>query len=418
MASDSFALRLTRYAAAAQTAARRGPLAPTDMHQAHTRLAAVAAAVFTLAIAACGDSDDDGSGDDSGTWRIGLEAPLSGDLQTLGEGMLNGAELAADQLNADGGLLGKEVEIVPVDDGGEAEIGVPAVQDAIEEGLDGVVGPYNSGVGVETLPLYQGAGLVPIRLTSDDDTEGFGFTLQPMASQIAPITAEALTDFIGASKVAITYDNTEEYTTGIAREVRNQLEGRDVEVTAFQQLQPGQEEYTGVVNKLAAGNPDAIYAAVYFPEGARIANAISPGSGPTCLLDYGAYDTGYVEDAGEAAPNCDVVGVPAPDDFADSEALVSEYEDRFDEAPGTWSPYTYDSVKVLAQAAEQAGGFDAEALTAALNEVKGFDGWTGSTTFEPGTGNREPATVTVDEVNDEGAFSVDGAWAKAVGAPY
>src|SRR5215204_5640002 len=197
------------------------------MRQRHLNLAAaLAAAVLTLGIAACGDSDDDSSGDDAGKLRIGLEAPLSGDLQTLGEGMLNGAELAADQLNADGGLLGKDIEIVPIDDGGDAEIGVPAVQDAIDEGLDGVIGPYNSGVGVETLPLYQGAGLVPIRLTSDNDTEGFGFTLQPMGSQIAPVTAEALTDFIGASTVAIAYDNTEEYTKGIAGEVRSQLEGR------------------------------------------------------------------------------------------------------------------------------------------------------------------------------------------------
>jgi branched-chain amino acid transport system substrate-binding protein len=380
--------------------------------------AALAAGVLTLGIAACGDSDDDSSGDDAGKLRIGLEAPLSGDLQTLGEGMLNGAKLAADQLNADGGLLGKDIEIVPIDDGGDAEIGVPAAKDAIDEGLDGVIGPYNSGVGVETLPLYQGAGLVPIRLTSDNDTEGFGFTLQPMVSQIAPVTAEALTDFIGASKVAIAYDKTEEYTKGIAGEVRSQLERRGVEVTAFQQLEPGQGDYSGVVNQLAAGNPDAIYAAVYFPEGARIAKAISPGSSPTCLLDYGAYDTGYVEDAGDAAPNCDVVGVPAPGDFAGSETFVSEYEDQFDEAPGTWSPYTYDSLNVLAQAVEQAGGFDAKALTAALNDVKGFEGWTGSTTLEPGTGNREPATVTVDEVNDEGAFTVDPAWAKAVGAPY
>jgi branched-chain amino acid transport system substrate-binding protein len=379
---------------------------------------ALAAAVFALAIAACDGSDDERSEDDSGTLRIGLEAPLSGDLQTLGEGMLNGAELAADQLNADGGLLDKDVEIVPIDDGGDAEIGVPAAQDAIEEGLDGVVGPYNSGVGVETLPLYEDAGLVPIRLTSDNDTEGFGFTLQPMGSQIAPVTAEALTDFIGASKVAIAYDRTEEYTKGIAGEVRSQLEGRGVEVTAFQQLQPGKEDYSGVVSTLAAGKPDAIYAAVYFPEGARIAKAISPGSSPTCLLDYGAYDTGYVEDAGEAAPNCDVVGVPAPGDFAGSETFVSDYEGQFDEAPGTWSPYTYDSLNVLAHAVEQAGGLEAKALTAALNEVKGFEGWTGSTTLVPDTGNREPATVTVDEVTDDGAFSVDHAWAKAVGAPY
>jgi branched-chain amino acid transport system substrate-binding protein len=380
--------------------------------------AALAAGVLALGIAACGGSDDDTSQDDAGNLRIGLEAPLSGDLQTLGEGMLNGAELAADQVNADGGLLGQDIDIVPIDDGGDAEIGVPAAQGAIEDGLDGVIGPYNSGVGVETLPLYQDAGLVPIRLTSDNDTEGFGFTLQPMASQIAPVTAEALTDFISASKVAIAYDNTEEYTTGIAGEVRSQLERRGVEVTAFEQLEPGRKDYSGVVDKLAAGAPDAIYAAVYFPEGARIAEAISPGSSPTCLLDYGAYDTGYVEDAGDAASNCDVVGVPAPGDFAGSETFVSDYEDQFDEAAGTWSPYTYDSLNVLAQAAEQAGGFDAKALTAALNEVKGFEGWTGSTTLVPGSGNREPATVTLDKVDDQGAFTVDPAWAKAVGAPY
>src|SRR5215204_641226 len=102
------------------------------MRQRHLKLAAaLAAAVLALGIAACGDSDDDSSGGDSDTLRIGLEAPLSGELQTLGEGMLNGAELAADQINADGGLLNKdvEVEIVAIDDGGDAEIGVPGAQD-------------------------------------------------------------------------------------------------------------------------------------------------------------------------------------------------------------------------------------------------------------------------------------------------
>jgi branched-chain amino acid transport system substrate-binding protein len=390
----------------------------STVHLTHLKLAAVVAVgALTLGIAACGGDDDDSSDEDTAKVRIGLEAPLSGDLETLGQGMLNGAELAADQLNADGGLLGKDVEIVPIDDGGDAAIGVPAVKEAINEGLDGVVGPYNSGVGIETLPLYENAGLVPIRLTSDTDTEGFGFTLQPMGSQIAPVTAEALTDFIGAKRVAIAYDQTEEYTTGIAGDVRSALEDRGVEVTAFEQLQPGGSDYAGIVNKLAAGKPDAIYAAVYSPEGAGIAKAITPGSSPTCLLDYGAYDDAYVGDAGEAAPNCDVVGVPAPSDFAGSETFVSDYEDEFDEAPGTWSPYTYDSLNVLAQAVEQTGGFDAEALTAALGQVKGVEGWTGSITLEPGSGNREPATVTVDEVKG-GAFTVDLAWAKAVGAPY
>ena len=348
------------------------------MHKGHVKLAAAsAAAVLAIGFAACGDSDDDSSdssGESSEKVRIGLEAPLSGDLQTLGEGMLNGAELAADEINADGGLLGKDVEIVAIDDGGDAAIGVPAVKTAIDEGLDGVVGPYNSGVGVETLPLYEDAGLVPIRLTSDNDTEGFGFTLQPMGSQIAPVTAEALQDYIGASTVGIAFDKTEEYTKGIAQEVKTQLERRGVQVTAFEQLEPGQNDYSAVLNEISAGNPDAIYAAVYSPEGAVIAKAVTPNSGPTCLLDYGAYDTSYVDEAGEAASNCSVVGVPAPGDFAGAAPFVTKYEDEFSTAPGTWTPYTYDSVNVLAQAVEQAGGFEAKALTAALDEVKGLRG--------------------------------------------
>ena len=394
---------------------------PIDSHSPQLKIAAAAfaAAMFTLGVTACGGSDDSSeTGSDS--WRIGLEAPLSGDLQTLGEGMLNGAELAADQINADGGLEGKDIQIVPIDDGGDPKIGVPAAEKAIDEGLDGVVGPYNSGVGIETLPIYEDAGLVPIRLTSDNDTAGFGFTLQPMSSQIAPTTSGALTDWIGASTVAIAYDPTQNYTDEVARAVRTQLESDGVEVTAFEQIQPGGKNYSGVVEKLAAGKPDAIYAAVYFPEGALIAKASQRGSRirSACSITR-AMTLATWRSAGKAdAGNCNVVGVPAPDDFKGSDTYVSEYQDQFGEAPGTWSPYTYDSLNILAYGVEQAGGFDADALTAALNEVRGQQGWTGSVTLKPGSGNREPATVTVDKVDADGIFSVDPAWAETVGAPY
>jgi hypothetical protein len=50
--------------------------------------------------------------------------------------------------------------------------------------------------------------------------------------------------------------------------------------------------------------------------------------------------------------------------------------------------------------------------------VRGQQGWTGSITLKPGSGNREPATVTVDKVDTDGIFSVDPAWAETVGAPY
>ena len=130
---------------------------------------------LALALGACGGSDS-GSGN-SDTVRIGLEGPLSGDQKVTGEGMLNGAKLAAKELNAKGGIDGKQVEIVPIDDAADADTGVKAANAAVKEGLDGVIGPYNSGVGIKTLPIYEEAGLVPIRLTSDSDTNGMGFTL-------------------------------------------------------------------------------------------------------------------------------------------------------------------------------------------------------------------------------------------------
>jgi branched-chain amino acid transport system substrate-binding protein len=379
---------------------------------------AFALAGLAFAAAGCGSSDSDDSS--SSTFRVGVEAPLSGEQSVLGEGMLKGAELAANQLNAKDGILGKQVEIVPIDDAADPETGVEAAEAAIADGLDGIVGPYNSGVGVETLPLYVKAGLTPIRLTSDTSTNGLGFTLQPMTYQIAPVASEALTDWLDARSVAIAYDPTQNYTVTVSKSLKESLEGAGVEVTAYEKVQPGESSYADVVDKLAAAEPDAIYAAVYFPEGGLIAKEMREGKVKSqCIADYASYDTGFVGTAGVAAArSCPVVGVPAPEDFSGAAAKVSAYRDEFDEAPGTWSPYTYDSLNLLAHGIEEAGNAKAADLTKALNRVKGWPGWTGSVTIDPKNGNRQPATVVIVDTDAKGQLHVDGDWAKAVGAPY
>jgi ABC-type branched-subunit amino acid transport system substrate-binding protein len=387
---------------------------------------ALALAAFALVFmaAGCGSSDTTDSsssgGSSANSFRVGLEAPLSGDQALLGKGMLRGAQLAAAQLNQRGGILGKQVEVVPIDDAADPATGVKAAKAAIDAGLDGIVGPYNSGVGIETLPLYIDAGLVPIRLTSDDSTNRLGFTLQPMTYQIAPVASQALTDWLGAKTVAIAYDPTQNYTVSVSKAVKSSLEKAGVTVTAYETVQPGKKSYTEVVGKLAAGKPDVIYAAVYFPEGGLIAKEMHDGGVKSqCIADYGSYDTGFVETAGvPAARACPVVGVPAPDDFPAAGTRVGEYRDMFGQDPGTWSPYTYDSLNFLAYGTKKAGGSAPKQLTAALDGVSDWKGWTGSITINPHNGNREPATVVIVDTDAQGNLHVDKAWAKAVGAPY
>jgi branched-chain amino acid transport system substrate-binding protein len=372
---------------------------------------------LALLAAGCGSGSDDSGAE---TFRLGLEAPLSGEQAVLGKGMLRGAELAANELNEGDGILGRQVEVIPIDDAADPDTGLEAAERAIEDGLDGIVGPYNSGVGIETLPLYIDAGLTPIRLTSDDSTSGLGYTLQPMSYQIAPVASRALTEWQGAESVAIAYDPTQNYTVSVSKALKASLEEDGVEVTAYEQVQPGKKSYSDLVERLAAPQPDVIYAAVYFPEGGLIAKEMLEGGVESqCIADYASYDTGFVETAGAAAARaCPVVGVPAPEDFSGAAAEVRRYEDEFGEAPGTWSPYTYDSVNFLADGAEQAGGTALTELGEALDAVEGWRGWTGTVTIDPESGNRQPATVVIVKTDENGDLHVDEGWAKAVGAPY
>ena len=351
--------------------------------------------------------------------RIGLEAPITGDQAALGEGMLFGARLAADRVNARGGFAGRPVEIVPIDDQADPTVGVAAARAAIAAGLDGVVGPYNSGVGVETLPLYRAAGLVPVRLTSAEATSGEGITLQPMASQIAPVAAKALVTWLKARTVAIAYDASTVYTQTVAAALKSDLETSGATVSAFAPFQPGATSYQSAVQALLATKPDVVYFAAYYPEGALMAQAmVAVGGSTKCVADYASYDQGYIQVAGpDARSRCTVGGVPAPDEFAGSAKYVTAYRKQFSKAPGSWSPYTFDSVNILLDAAKRAGGFSAGPLQAALTSI-GFTGWTGPVAIEPRTGNRVPATVVMTEVEPKVGFRIDPQWAKAVHAKF
>lgn len=360
-------------------------------------------------------------GGSSDPLRIGLEAPLSGEQAVTGEDMLRGAQLAADEINAAGGVDGRQIEIVPIDDAADPDTGVTAATAAIEAGLDGVVGPYNSGVGIKTLPLYLEAGIVPIHLTTNSQTNSMGYTLQPKDYQIAPVAATGLKEWLGAKSVAIIYDETTDYTMGIAETLKTAFEGDGITVPSYIPIQPGGSDYTSAVTEASTAGADVVYAATYFPEGAVIAqNVFALKMTQPCVLDYGAYDPGYITNAGsvEVAQACSLVGVPSPTDFPQGAGFVAAYDKAYSLTPGTWSPYTYDSVKLFAEAVSVAGGTDATKLSDYLNGVTDWQGATGSVTIDPANGNREPATVVFLSVTAEDEFHVNRDWAKAVGAPF
>lgn len=348
--------------------------------------------------------------------KIVVEGPISGDQSATGTDMRNAARLAVDQANAKGGVEGRKVKLIEGDDKADPEVGKEVAKQAIGDDAFAVIGPYNSSVGVENLKRYVDAGIVPIHLTSNADTDGLGYTIQPKDYQVAPVEAKAMTGYLKARRVAIVYD-TSTYTAGIAKQVRSALSRAGAEVVLFERLPTGKLDAAAVVEKIRAAKPDLFYASTYFPEGGKIAReAAARGVSATCVMGLANQDAKFVDVAGlAAARRCYSSGVPSAAQFSGARTYVKNYRKKFDAAPGTWGTFTYDSVRLLFAAVRAAGGWDADRVRAQLSKTTNYAGITGEIDIEPKTGNRRLVPVVILKINQRGDYLVDPKWAKFAG---
>jgi branched-chain amino acid transport system substrate-binding protein len=383
------------------------------------------AASLVVAVAACGAntgtsptaSAGGSASAESATIQVALEAPLSGEQASNGSDMFEGARLAVDELNAQGGVLGKRIQLVPADDHADPATGVAAAQRMVGRDVFAVIGPYNSAVGVQNLKIYLDAGVVVIHLTSNSATNGMGYTVQPKDYQIAPVEAKAIQGYYHAKTVAIAYD-PQTYTAGIADQVKKALEQAGVLVVAYERIDPAASDYLSLVRKIQGLRPDLLYVSTYYPQGGEIARDLAnlgtemPSSDVTCLMGLANQDPAFVDAAGlRNARLCSFSGVPSPENFPAATQYVKDYHAKVGNDPGTWGTFTYDSVKLLADAVTRAGAWDRDMVNEQLRQTKDYQGITGHIAIDPGTGNRVDVPVVILDLGADGKYTVDAKWA-------
>jgi branched-chain amino acid transport system substrate-binding protein len=339
---------------------------------------------------------------------IAVEVPLTGPQASNGKDMLRGVRLAARQANAAGGVLGQRIRIVAIDDQADPDLAETSVAAAQKAKAVAVIGPYNSSVGVINLPLYLDAGIVPVHMTSTNDTEGEGVTVQPKNDQISPVEAEYV-ESTGARTVVMLVDPST-YTQGMADRLRSELTSQGVTVTSIPIVE-GQADYSAQVAQALEGVPDLVYVSTYYPEGAAIAQSLATSKLPTrCLMGLANVDPAFVDEAGVvAAQRCAFSGVPEASQMpgARAKAFVAAYRKAFDTKPGVWGIFTYDSARMLFSRMARTGTTGFAPVLASLQEVRDFAGATGSISIDPSTGNRVDVPVYIMRVTDRGVFVVD-----------
>ena len=363
---------------------------------------------FVLAIAACGGHgsgsapghDDTKANNAPETIKIGVLLPLAGNSADLGVEMLNAAKLAADDLNASGGVLGRHIEIVSEDDGCDAQTGTAAVQKLLSSGIVGVVGGACSGAAIpETTALDpHGIPYVAAFATNPALTEGglrTVFRVVGRDDQQAAFAVRFLAGPGGAKKLAILHDNTV-YAKGLAELTRaaNDQQKLGLQLVFFDALTPGQPDYRSILTEIKASGADTLYFTGYPPEAGVIVRQARELALPVRLTGGdGTSVPSVISAAGAAAEGFVATTAPLPDFLPSAGAFIQAYTERFGRGPGSYSVYEYDAVEVIANAIFWAGSTEPEDIVESLRTTH-YHGITGEIFFDEKGDRQAPPFVT------------------------
>ncbi|MFE5671966.1 branched-chain amino acid ABC transporter substrate-binding protein [Agromyces sp. NPDC056523] len=346
-----------------------------------------AGASLLLALTGCSGGlagGGDGGGDE-GPITLGMLAPFSGSESAFGAYMQNGAQLAIDELNADGGVLGRDLELVVEDDACDATTAVAGANKLVTDGVHASVGGYCSGATLPTLPIFDEAGIPMVipAANSNELVQGLPgvFLINGTGTQQAAAAVQ-YAEKIGATTVAAIDDATS-YSADLAASFVEQAEEAGLEVAFEATVTPGENDYSAVATQLASGQPDLVYWTGYYQEGGLIVRqATDAGYDGTFLVGDGSVDAKFAEIAGPGYTDHVVATfTQTPDMIEGADDWIASYSELAGEAPGPYSTQSYDAVRVVAQAIGDAGSTETEDVIAAIEALDGFDTFAGPLTF-------------------------------------
>jgi ABC-type branched-subunit amino acid transport system substrate-binding protein len=347
-------------------------------------LVAVVLCLLIPAFGCTGDSTGD-------TVKIGALLDTTGDLGPMGGRIMNGARLAVKEINAAGGLLGKDVELVEEDGKTDPGAGFDRVKKMVEiDGVKVIAGPMITGTSLLAIP-YIKVQQVPvispsatgIQLSYEDGTEWFFRTCLRDDAQGMVLAEEVLKK--GYSKVAsIVLDNT--YGKGMEEALFGHLEeeGWTGEHVVSIHYAEGVKDYRSELQKIKDAEADAVLCVSYCDDGIIIfKQALDLGLDNIAWMGCdGNYGSGLFKDpkSAEFMEKAFAFGTRTVGAGAQNDHFIAAYTADYGEAPEVYCDTMYDAVWAAAKAIAAAGKYDGDAIRVALTKLK-FDGATGPIAF-------------------------------------
>lgn len=323
--------------------------------------------------------------------RIGVPMPLSGPLEPLGTGVLRGAQLAVDEINAAGGIRtgGRSFRLmlVEVDDHGDASDAARVAVQLASQGVVAVVGHLSSAASTQAAPVYAEAGIAQVSPASSHPfltRMGYETVNRVVGNdrRQGEVMALYAANKLKSASVAVLSDDSE-YGDVLVRAFASTADLLGARVVFNGAIPQGSPNVAAALATVKAVGPDAVYFGGTTEQAVQIAVALRGlgFKGPLLLGDGACEEDFIVGAAGSAANMHCTVGEPGVERLPQGQAFAARYRKRFGAEPTVYAPYAYDAVQVIAQAVRAAGGAEPQAVAEALRAVK-LQGITGPIAFD------------------------------------
>ena len=343
--------------------------------------------------------------------RIGVFMSLTGSTANFGISSTNGIKMAADEINAAGGINGKQIELLVQDDRSDASEAATIVTKFVtQDQVHAILGEVASSRSIAAAPIAQNAKIPMLTpsSTNPEVTKKGDFIFR--SCFIDPVQGAAIAQFaarsLNAKSAAIMVDRKNDYSTGLEKVITETFTRMGGKIVAVQSYQEGDQDFNAQLTSLKGSNPEVIFVPGYYNDVGLIAKQARDKGITVPFVGGDGWDSTQLYAIGGAALNGSYfTNHYSPyDSDPKVQKFVTEYKARFNSLPDALAATAYDAAKIMFDAIKRSTSLEGPAIRDALAATKDFPGVTGTVTFNKDRDAVKP--IVMIEIKDGGTYAV------------
>ena len=343
--------------------------------------------------------------------RIGVFMSTTGSTANFGISSVNGIKMAADEINAAGGINGKQVELLVQDDRSDASEAATIVTKFVtQDQVNAVIGEVASSRSIAAAPIAQNAKIPMLTpsSTNPEVTKKGDFIFR--SCFIDPYQGAAIAQFaaktLGAKTAAIMVDRKHDYSTGLEKVITETFTRLGGKMVATQSYQEGDQDFNAQLTSLKGSNPEVIFVPGYYNDVGLIAKQARDKGITVPLIGGDGWDSEQLYKIGGTALNGSFFTNHYSPFDTDPKVVkfVNDYKKRYNSTPDALAATAYDAANIMMDAIKRSKSLSGSDIRDALAATNAFPGVTGTVTFNQNRDAVKP--IVMIEIKDGGTYAV------------